>query len=157
MLKKSPTERNLEAYLAFTALRIEKMSQNLIFKPLALSRTSFNILVILSNLGSQSPGEIAELLGTGRSNISQRFNLLEKKSLVEKDFSGQLKDKRFLLFKITKLGKLKLEEASNYYHKHSLNIERLFNQQDLGNFLKFIKKINQELDKIEGLSEIKKK
>ncbi|OQB94025.1 MAG: MarR family protein [Parcubacteria group bacterium ADurb.Bin115] len=141
-------EHRLGGWLVFTAMRLEMMADRFMFKPLGLTTASFRILMLLDKLGPQTPSEIIELIGSTKSNVTQRINFLNRQGLISlKRKMGT--DKRRVSVKITSLGLKKINTTRRLFKKHNLRIENYFSSKEMENFLRLIRKLNQGLDKCE--------
>lgn len=141
-------EHRLGGWLVFTAMRLEMLADRFMFKPLGLTTASFRILMLLDKLGPKTPSEIIELIGSTKSNVTQRLNFLHRRGLIglkRKDES----DKRRVSAFITDYGQEQVDSARQLLKKHNLRIENYFNGQEVQNFLDLIRKLNKVLDKCE--------
>jgi len=141
-------EHRLAGWLVFTAMRLEMMADRFMFKPLGLTTASFRILMLLDNLGPQAPSEIMDLIGSTKSNVTQRLNFLERQGLIKLKRKIDA-DKRRVSVVITKSGLKQLNAARQLFKQHNLHIENYFNSKEIQNFLYLIRKLNQGLDKCE--------
>jgi len=141
-------KHRLAGVLVFTAMRMERMADNSIFKPLNLTTASFRILMTLKEMGPQSPSGIMDYLGGTKSNVTQRLNYLAKKKLVTL-IHGAEKDKRRSLVSITDLGAKQIKDACKLFEQKDLHIENYFTTKEMQDFLRLIRKLNTGLDQCE--------
>lgn len=138
-------EHQLAGWLVFSAMRLESLADKSIFKPIGLTAATFRILMTLDSLGSQSPSDFIEILGSSKSNLTQRLTWLAKKKLIT--FSRHTSsDKRRSLAKITNLGRRQLEATCLLVKKNNLHIENYFDNKEAQEFLRLLRKLNQGLD-----------
>ncbi|MDD3285094.1 MAG: MarR family winged helix-turn-helix transcriptional regulator [Patescibacteria group bacterium] len=141
-------EHRLGGWLVFTAMRLEMLADRFMFKPLGLTTASFRILMLLDKLGPKTPSEIIELIGSTKSNVTQRLNFLSRQGLINlKRKAGD--DKRRVSAAITTLGLKQINAARRLFKKHNLRIENYFSPKEMQDFLRLIRKLNQGLDKCE--------
>jgi DNA-binding MarR family transcriptional regulator len=118
-------KHRLAGVLVYTAMRMERMADNSIFKPLNLTTASFRILMVLQEAGSQSPSDIIDALGGTKSNVTQRLNYLTKKKLVILTHGAE-KDKRRSSAVISDLGSKLVKDAYKLFKEKDLHIEKYF-------------------------------
>ena len=123
------------------ASRIERSSDRLVFEPLGLSFTAFKILKYLSCIGPASPVAMLEFLGGTKSNLSQRFQNLERKGLVKKLSSPVGKDRRYVAFGLTPAGKRKLRTIETRAETESLRLLEYFSKSEIEAHHAFFKKL----------------
>lgn len=141
-------EHKLAGWLVFSAMRMEALADRFMLKPLGLTTASFRILMILDKFGPQAPSDIIELLGSTKSNLAQRLNVLSRHSLIElKHGAGE--DKRRASARITALGLSRLSSARALFNKHHLHIENFFTPKEMQNFLHLLRQLNAGLDECE--------
>lgn len=141
-------EHRLGGWLVFTAMRLEMMADRFMFKPLGLTTASFRILMLLDHLGPQAPSEIMDLIGSTKSNVTQRLNFLDRQGLIKlKRKEGS--DRRRVSVIITTLGVKQINAARKLFKKHNLHIENYFSAKEMKDFLSLLRKLNQGLDKCE--------
>lgn len=141
-------EHRLAGWIVFSAMRLESLADRFMFKPLGLTTASFRILMLLEQMGPQSPSEIIELIGSTKSNLAQRLNFLQRQNLIElKHKSGD--DKRRASARITSLGKKQIASARQLFKKHNLHIENYFTAKEMQDFLRLTRKLNAGLDQCE--------
>lgn len=141
-------EHRLGGWLVFTAMRLEMMADRFMFKPLGLTTASFRILMLLDNLGSQTPSEIIDLIGSTKSNVTQRLNFLDRQGFIKLKRKANA-DKRRVSVTITALGLKQINAARQLFKKHNLHIENYFSDKEMKDFLCLLRKLNQGLDKCE--------
>lgn len=130
--------------IILTAFRLELIADRKIFKPLGITAASFRILAVLSRLGPVSPGEVVDLLGASKSNLTQRFNFLTRAGLVEKE-GGSQADRRKIIMRLTAAGERKVKEVYLIMKKANLYVEKSFNTKDLDFFRSFMERLNQKI------------
>lgn len=141
-------KHRLAGALVYAAMRMERMADNAIFQPLHLTTASFRILMILKEMGPQSPSSIIDVLGGTKSNITQRLNYLVKKELVILSHGTEC-DKRRSSATITDLGISKIRDAYKLLKKEDLQIENYFTIKEMQDFLRLLRKLNTGLDRCE--------
>jgi len=141
-------KHRLAGVLVYTAMRMEKMADHVIFQPLHLTTASFRILMMLKKMGPQSPSDIMDALGGTKSNITQRLNYLVKKKLIILSHGAE-EDKRRALATITDLGKKQIKIAYNLFKQKDLQIENYFTNKEMQDFLRLLRKLNIGLDRCE--------
>lgn len=141
-------EHRLAGWLVFSAMRMEALADRFMLKPLGLTNASFRILMALEKLGPQAPSEMIELLGSSKSNVTQRFNFLVKHDLIKLDRHVSV-DKRRVSAQITALGRKKLAQAKLMFAEKHLHIEKYFNDKEMQDFLRLLRQLNAGLDQCE--------
>jgi len=142
-------KHRLAGILVYTAMRLEKIADNYIFQPMHLSTASFRILMMLRQLGPQSPSDIMEALGGTKYNITQRLNHLAKKKMITLKH-GEEKDKRRSSAAITASGRAQVNQALKTFKKHDLHVENYFTTKEMQDLLRLIRKLNAGLDQCES-------
>ena len=142
-------EYKLAGWLVFTANRLESVAEQFMFKPMGLTAATFRILMILNGLGPKSPTELIEILGSTKSNLTQRLNWLSKNSLIILT-RGKENDRRKTKAKITKLGEQKLQITCQLVKKNNLHIENYFSKKENREFLKLLYELNKGLDQCQS-------
>lgn len=142
-------EYKLAGWLVFTATRLESMAEQFMFKPMGLTAATFRILMTLNSFGPQSPTELIEILGSSKSNLTQRLNWLAKQSLITLT-RGRENDKRKTIAKISQLGKKQLNSTCKLVKENNLHIENYFSKQEKKDFLKLLHQLNKGLDKCQS-------
>lgn len=132
--------------LILAAMRIEHIGTKHLFGPLGLTSASVKMLRLLECRGSISPGEMPEVLGTTKSNVSQRLAFLEKEGLVRRNYGASLRDKRLAAVSLTPAGKRKLSAIRQRLDKARPQLMKEFSAQELKHFNSFIAKLNRILD-----------
>jgi len=129
-----------------TAARLEEVACQEFFKPLGLSSTTFKILHILSAHSAMTPTQITKGLDCGKSNLTQRLNLLEKNGLVRRVRPSTKADGRTVRITLTDVGKSKIDEAIQVLRKHGALLEKHFSHAEKKACHDFLKKVNQIID-----------
>jgi DNA-binding MarR family transcriptional regulator len=145
-------KQKLAGWLVFSAMRLENLADQFMFKPIGMTTASIRILMLLVSTGSQSPSDLMNSLGSTKSNLTQRLNWLSKNKLVVLK-KGISKDKRKVLVVITNLGKNKVKEVQLLIKKNNLQIENYFTKKESQEFLRLLKKLNFSLDQCESNSQ----
>lgn len=141
-------KHRLAGALVYSAMRMEKMADNSIFKALDLTSSSFRILMMLKEMGPQSPSDIMDALGGTKSNVTQRLNYLVKKRLVTLTHGAE-KDKRRATASISELGLERLKDTYKLFKQKDLHIENYFTNKEMQDFLALLRKLNTGLDRCE--------
>ncbi len=141
----SPKEQTIANTIALTALRLELIADRLVFKPLGVTSSSFRILAILDHFGQVSPGEIVDLVGASKSNLTQRLDFLVRAGLVERKVGG-LQDRRKITINLTVAGKKKVKETLKILKQVNAHLESNFSETERQNFFSFAKKLNASID-----------
>jgi DNA-binding MarR family transcriptional regulator len=138
---------NVIPLIVFTSLRMEAMADRHIFKQFGFTAASFRIMALVNRMGKASPGDIVELLGFSKSNLTQRLGFLVKSGLVDKEKGGA--DGRRLLVRLTPEGKRRFKQAFKLAKRLNDSLQSLFHGQDMDSFFNFMEKLNYNLDKAE--------
>jgi len=138
-------EHRLAGWLVFSAMRLETLADEFMFKPLGLTSATFRILMTLDGLGPQSPSDLIAALGSSKSNLTQRLHWLEKKQLIK--VKRQVNnDKRRALAQITKLGKQQVVATRQLVKDNNLLIENYFSKAEVKELIRLLRKLNHGLD-----------
>jgi DNA-binding MarR family transcriptional regulator len=135
--------------IIITATRMETFATSHVLKPVGLSLPSIKILHVLNERSEMMPIEIMRVLGSTKSNITQRLNSLEKKGLVERYFPAGIADRRRIMLRLTVAGRKKLSDAVRAIDEKSVDLEKFFSREELKNHFAFFKKLNTILDSCE--------
>ncbi len=131
--------------IVVTAARLEGVACHRFFKPLGLSHTTFKVLHILSAHSAMTPTEITQKLACGKSNLTQRLNLLEKNGLIRR-ITPSGGDGRTVRISLTDAGQLKVTEAVQAIRQHGALLEKRFSETEKKACHDFLKKVNQIID-----------
>ncbi|HMN19146.1 MAG TPA: MarR family transcriptional regulator [Candidatus Moranbacteria bacterium] len=132
--------------LILAAMRIEHLGTKHLFGPLGLTSSSVKMLRLLECRGSASPGDMLAVLGTTKSNMSQRLAFLEKEGLICRNYGKNAKDKRRATVALTTEGKKKLAAVRKRLLKGRTELMKEFSRKELEDFNLFITKLNRILD-----------
>lgn len=152
MVKKCFEKRidNVIPLIMFTALRLEALADHHIFKQFGLTAASFRIMSLIERMGAASPSRIIELLGSSKSNLTQRLTYMAKAGLVKKNKEGD--DGRRVVVTLTKQGHEKYRQALKAAKSYDSHLESLFNDQEIGTYFDFMEKLNVNLGRSQAFS-----
>ncbi len=140
-------EKDLTNLMLCVGVRMKRLAERTIFEPLNISGASFKILAYINNNGQMKPGQLVKELGSTKSNITQRINLLVKSGWLEKIKTDG--DGRSIAVRLTKSGQEKLHQVTCLMsHKH-LSAESAFTKDELKQFHNLLKKINNLITQYE--------
>lgn len=132
--------------IIYTAARLEAIAEHYVFSPMGTTAASMKVLRLVKKNGPLSQNRISELGGGTKSNVSQRLDNLEKNGYIFRDQQTP-KDKRKVLVKITRKGRLKLFEIDKRMKKAQICLEKNFTKKEIEDNEKFLKKIDKLLEK----------
>lgn len=148
-VKLNPAIKYVTSPIIFTAARMETLANHYVFEPLGLTSATARILILLKCGDTMNSSKLLGKTGCGKSNISQRIRLLEKKGLIKR-LNGDRPDKRIIKLEITKNGEKKLEKIASQFKKYSLTLEKHFQAEEMEINYNFFKKINKVFDNLEN-------
>jgi DNA-binding MarR family transcriptional regulator len=105
------------------------------------SSTEIQILYQL-HIKSRNVTELSELIGIGKSSVTEIIEKMEKRGLVSKIKSEN--DKRFIIIQITTEGEKALEQTRKEYKEI---ISSILNKVNTDEVIKFFKEVEKELDR----------
>ncbi len=91
---------------------------------------------------SRNVTELSELIGIGKSSVTEIIEKMEKRGLVSKIKSEN--DKRFIIIQITTEGEKALEQTRKEYKEI---ISSILNKVNTDEVIKFFKEVEKELDR----------
>ena len=97
------------------------------------------IVKIIDYYGVISAGEIAEKLNLTTPRVAVALNMLEGKGIIEK--TKDEKDGRKTIVKLTKKGKIMLEDKKTKIEQNLLKVFQNLTDEELVTFVELIKKI----------------
>lgn len=152
MVKKCFEKRidNIIPLIMFTSLRLEALADHHIFKPFGFTSASFRIMALIDRLGPSSPSRIIELLGSGKSNLTQRLGFMEKSGLVKKDREDG--DGRRVVVSLTPYGQQRYHEALAVAQEYNRHLESIFDGPELETYFQFMEKLNVNIGKSKAFS-----
>lgn len=133
-----------------SATRLEAFANKHFLEVFGLTLTSLKILDVLSRYKIVTPTQLMKELGSTKSNITQRLNVMEKNGLIQRKAPSQSKDKRKVGIGITVLGREKLSEAITIIGRKEVGFEKNFSPAEILACHSFLGKINDLLDQYEN-------
>jgi DNA-binding MarR family transcriptional regulator len=94
------------------------------------------------HIKSRNVTELSELIGIGKSSVTEIIEKMEKRGLVSKIKSEN--DKRFIIIQITTEGEKALEQTRKEYKEI---ISSILNKVNTDEVIKFFKEVEKELDR----------
>ena len=131
---------NVIPLIVFTSLRMEAWADNHVFKQFGLTSASFRIMALIDRLGPSSPSRMIELLGSSKSNLTQRLGFMLRAGLVKKNKEGE--DGRRVVVALTSSGKQKYRSAFRIAKQYNDRLQSLFNDKELEAYFAFMEKLN---------------
>ena len=138
--------RSVARSIIIASCRLESFANKHIFAELGLTLALVKIMHAVSARPNISPSGIISLLGSSKSNMTQRLNLLEKKGLVKRFVKKSCNDNRKISIRLTKKGNSKHKECMDAIKERSLDLEACFTRQEIKAHLAFMKKLSKVMD-----------
>lgn len=151
---KDINKRSLPEQIILTATRLESFANRYIFEPTGITSPAIKIMGILAKHGEKTPTEIMNLLGSTKSNITQRLNWLEKKKFIVRNYAKNSSDKRQIMVSLTESGYLKLKSIAKIMKKSQFNLSKYFTKKELASIGNFFIKVNKLVDENQSLLNI---
>jgi len=139
-------DADIFALIFFTSSKMEQIADQYIYKPLGLSKSTFDILHILSTKKSATATELLSFVGGTRSNISQRIDWLEKNNWVTRKLPTGNTDRRKIVIQLTPFAAKKMSKFESIVEESRVELEKNISDQEIKIFRKVIKKIHSKLD-----------
>jgi RND family efflux transporter MFP subunit len=119
---------------------IEHSANHNVLEKLGISLAGYEIMHILNYHPLAEPSMLAKFLGSGKSNVTQRINILIKNKLVTKTKATN-GDGRKALIKLTSEGVSLLKKAEHGLKAEALKIENLIGKNHIKAHSTFLEKI----------------
>lgn len=152
-MKRADTSSPIEPIVCL-AHRFEAIGNKYIFKPMGFSPISMKILQLLKENVQLTSGQLIEMTGATKSNLSQRLSFLEKERFITRNHTSDDNDKRKILIKITATGKERISDLEKRLTQAQISFEKKFSEKELTQHKAFFKKLSTILD--EGECELEK-
>jgi RND family efflux transporter MFP subunit len=126
--------------LVILARIIEHAANHNVLEKLGISLAGYEIMHILRYNNTAEPSILAKFLGSGKSNITQRVNVLIKNGLVSKA-KPKAGDSRKILIRLTTRGKNLFEQAKIALERETAKLENKIGLKEIKLHSPFLKKI----------------
>lgn len=119
---------------------IEHIANHNVLEKLDISLAGYEILHILHYHNETEPSVLAKFLGSGKSNVTQRVNILLKNGLVTK-VKSKNSDGRKSPIKLTAKGEKLFAIANEQLNKETNDLEKMIGEDEVKNHSPFLEKI----------------
>ncbi len=130
--------------------RLRAIANHFVFRESGITGSQFCILRLLSRKNNQNSTEILKLIGGTKSNLSQRLKSLERSGFISRLANEVGSDRRNIYFEIAPKGRKLLASLLRRFQKATRKLEKQFSEKELDAQFKFLKKMNDSIDKNEG-------
>ncbi len=130
--------------------RIEHAANRCFFEPHGLSMSTGQILMCLFHADGKTPTELTQMLGSKKSNMTQRIAALKKAGLVNLTDPNQ-GDRRSVRVSLTEQGKTIATAMNEVFSKHIQDLEHDISSEQRQHMIYVLDRMNEKLDSVECL------